>query len=408
MASVSNGGNARLGLSAVVAASILFSAKSVFFKMCYKHGTPPVVLQALRSGFSAPFFLWPFLVPLMRPAAARPAPMSRKDIGIIVWLGFSGYYLASIFDMVGLQFVSAGTERLILYIYPTLVVIFSALIFRKAISRSLYLPLALTYAGIALSFGGEAAGEPGGRPYFGGFLVFLSAVFYALFLVWQGRMVRRLGPQRLAAGCMMVSAVFVVAQFLATYPLEALAQPEPVLWISGLTAIFCNVLPVYLYGYGVNMVGAGKAAVVSSVGPVSTMVLAGWLLGEGTGILQIAGLALVMGGTLKLGMQKPSAAAVTAAAEVTADAEAPAPAEASVEPKAGSGTVPVPAPMDGSLIKTVRNGARADSVAYGAESGLGGLPETVPVSGSTPSAATAAPALEGLGGLGGLGGKGLT
>ena len=373
MASISYGGNVRLGLSAVVAASILFSAKSVFFKMCYKYGTPPVVLQALRCAFSAPFFLWPFLIPHLRPAIARPVPMSRKDIAIIVWLGFSGYYLASIFDMVGLKYVSAGTERLILYIYPTLVVIFSALIFRKAIPTGLYLPLALTYAGIALSFGGETAGEPGGRPYFGGFLVFLSAVFYALFLVWQGRMVRRVGPQRLAAGCMVVAAAFVFAQFLATYPMEALAQPAPVIWISFLTAIFCNVVPVYLYGYGVNLVGAGKAAVVSSVGPVSTMVLAGWLLGEGAGILQMAGLALVVGGTLKLGLQKPASA------------------KAHAEP---------PAKSDPALESESEVAAVAD--AYGAESGPAAVPEAVPVSGTAPSAVAASSA------LGALSGKGLT
>jgi drug/metabolite transporter (DMT)-like permease len=302
--------NMKLGLSAVIAASVLFSAKSVFFKLCYRYGTPPVVLQALRSLFSSPFYFWPFLIHRFRPASARPTPLSRKDMAIIAWLGFSGYYLASIFDMVGLQYVSAGTERLILYIYPTLVVVFSALIFRKGISRSLFLPLGLSYAGIALSFGGEAsgAGVAGGRPFYGGLLVFLSAVFYALFLVWQGRLVRRLGPQRLAAGCMIVSAVFVMAQFLLCYPIGALAQPGPVLVIAFFTAIFCNVLPVYLYGYGVNLVGAGKAAVVSSVGPVSTLVLAGGLLGEGAGFMQIAGLALVVGGTLKLGLgKKPEA-----------------------------------------------------------------------------------------------------
>jgi drug/metabolite transporter (DMT)-like permease len=297
--------NLKLGLSAVIAASVLFSAKSVFFKLCYRYGTPPVVLQALRSIFSTPFYFWPFLIHHFRPGAMRPAPLSRRDLAIIVWLGFSGYYLASIFDMVGLQYVSAGTERLILYIYPTLVVIFTALIFRKRIPRSLFLPLGLSYAGIALSFGGEAAGVPGGRPFYGGFLIFLSAVFYALFLVWQGRMVGRIGPQRLAAGCMIVATVFVLAQFLLCYPLDALAQPAPVLVIAFFTAIFCNVLPVYLYGYGVNLVGAGKAAVVSSVGPVSTLILGGGLLGESVGILQLAGLALVVGGTLKLGMGKP-------------------------------------------------------------------------------------------------------
>jgi drug/metabolite transporter (DMT)-like permease len=304
----------KLGLSAVVAASILFSAKSVFFKLCYRYGTQPVVLQTLRGAFSLPFFLWPFLLHGFRPAAARPAPLSRKDMAIIAWLGFSGYYLASIFDMVGLQYVSAGTERLILYIYPTLVVLFSAWIFRKGIPRSLYLPLGLSYAGIALSFGGEAAGEPGGRPYLGGILVFLSAVFYALFLVWQGRMVQRIGPQRLAAGCMMVSTACVFTQFLICYPWSALAQPGPVIGIASLTAVFCNVVPVYLYGYGVNLVGAGKAAVVSSVGPVSTMLLAGALLGESAGALQVAGLALVIGGTLKLGMQKAKPAPVQGAA----------------------------------------------------------------------------------------------
>lgn len=302
MASASYDKNLKLGLSAVVAASILFSAKSVFFKMCYAYGTPPVVLQALRGAFSLPFFLLPFFMGRFRGATA-PVPLSKRDLAIIAWLGFSGYYLASIFDMVGLQYISAGTERLILYIYPTLVVLFGSWFFRKRIPRSMYLPLALSYAGIALSFGGEAAaGESGGRPYYGGFLVFLSAVFYALFLVWQGRMIGRVGPQRLGALCMMVSTACISVQFLAGYPLGALAQPAPVIWIAVLTSIFCNVLPVYLYGYGVNLVGAGKAAVVSSVGPVSTLVLAGVFLGESTGPLQVGGLCLVVAGTLKLGM----------------------------------------------------------------------------------------------------------
>ncbi|MEO6094621.1 MAG: DMT family transporter [Fibrobacteria bacterium] len=348
----------KLGLSAVIAASVLFSAKSVFFKLCYRYGTPPVVLQALRSVFSTPFYFWPFLIHRFRPAVLRPAPLSRRDMAIIVWLGFSGYYLASIFDMVGLQYVSAGTERLILYIYPTLVVIFSALIFRKRIPRSLFLPLGLSYAGIALSFGGEVTGVPagdaGGRPFYGGSLIFLSAVFYALFLVWQGRLVGRLGPQRLAAGCMMVSSFFVLAQFLLCYPVDALAQPGPVLAIAFFTAVFCNVLPVYLYGYGVNLVGAGKAAVVSSVGPVSTLVLAGGLLGEGAGILQFAGLALVVGGTLKLGMGKP---AQVPAAQASTRSSLSGPEASSVSPVAAalpdtvsdtvSVTVPAPAvPVD--------------------------------------------------------------
>jgi drug/metabolite transporter (DMT)-like permease len=310
MASESGTSGIKAGLIAVTAASILFSAKSVFFKLCYRYGTPPVVLQTIRGMFSLPFYLAPFLAMRLGPAEKRPPAMTNRDILIVAWLGFSGYYLASIFDMVGLLYVSAGMERLILFIYPTLVVLFSAVFFRKPgapfrIPRAMAMALLLSYAGIALSFGGEAGTvSAGGRPYQGGFLVFLSAVFYALFLVGQGRMVHRLGPQRLAAGCMMMSSVCVFAQFLACYPLGSLAQPAPVYLIAGLTSVFCNVLPIYLYGYGVHRVGAGMAAVASSVGPVSTLALAGVCLGERTGVLQVAGLALVVAGTLKLGSGK--------------------------------------------------------------------------------------------------------
>jgi drug/metabolite transporter (DMT)-like permease len=341
MAPVSESRKVKLGVSAVVAASILFSAKSVFFKMCYRYGTPPVVLQTIRGMFSLPFYLFPFLIGPFRAPGKRPAAMGGKDMLIVAWLGFSGYYLASIFDMVGLQYVSAGTERLVLYVYPTLVVLFSAWFFRKGIPRTMLIPLLLSYAGIALSFGGEAGGGTGGgRPLFGGTLVFLSAVFYALFLVGQGRMIHRFGPQRLAAGCMMVSSACVFIQYLVCYPWSALAQPAPVYWIAGFTSVFCNVVPIYLYGYGVHRVGAGKAAVVSSVGPVSTMVLAGLLLGESAGILQLAGLGLVIAGTLKLGMAKAVPAPVQTAESSPAAAGA---SSAAVPSESASEAARVPA-----------------------------------------------------------------
>ncbi len=343
MASEADSRKVRLGLAAVVTASILFSAKSVFYKICFRYGTTPVALQTLRGLFSLPFYLWPFLALRFRAPDKRPAPMRGKDMLIIAWLGFSGYYLASIFDMVGLQYVSAGMERLILYVYPTLVVLFSAWIFRKKIPRALLAPLLLTYAGIALSFGGETGGvAAGSRPYYGGGLVFLSALFYALFLVWQGRMVHRYGPQRLAAGCMMVSSACVFAQFLACYPLHALLQPKPVMWMAFLTSVFCNVVPVYLYGYGVQWVGAGRAAVVSGVGPVSTMVLAGLLLGERPGIPQLAGLALVVFGTLRLGMVK-GVAKETAKEKAKPDADQGAGA-GSPSPDASGSRIPDPVP----------------------------------------------------------------
>lgn len=295
-----SGRDLRLGLAAVIAASVLFSAKSVFFKVCYRYGTPPITLQVLRGLFSLPFFLWPLFARFSGREDGKFAPLTLKDFGILAWLGFSGYYLASIFDMVGLQYVTAGTERLILYVYPSLVVIFSAFLFRKRIPKALYAPLALSYAGIAFSFGGEAEMGGGGQAFLGGGLIFLSAVFYALFLVWQGRLLPRYGTQFFSAACMAASFLFVIGHFLLTQPMASLAQPAPVMWIAFFTAVFCNVVPVYLYGYGVRLVGAGRSAVASSLGPVSTLVLAGMVLDERAGWAQLAGLALVVAGTLRL------------------------------------------------------------------------------------------------------------
>lgn len=295
---------ARFGYLAVAVSAVLFSAKSVFIKMCYAHGTPAVVLMALRSGFALPFFIGMALAPRFLPPARRPAPLSRRDLAAIAGLGLLGYYVASVFDLLGLQFVSAGTERLILYLYPSFVILFSAWIFRKPFPKGMILPVALSYAGIALSFGGEMKGVPGGRPYLGGILVFMSALTYALFLVGQGRMVMRVGPQRLSAYSMLAATAAMFVQFLALYPLKSLVQPAPVYLMAFMTAFFCNVVPVYLFGYGVKAIGSGKAAILSSVGPVSTYALAAVLLGEGPGYLQGCGLALVLLGSLALGKDR--------------------------------------------------------------------------------------------------------
>jgi uncharacterized membrane protein len=131
-------------------------------------------------------------------------------------------------------------------------------------------------------------------------LVFGSAISYALFLVWQGKLVHRYGPRFFAAGCMLFSFAAYFVQFLLLYPLSALAQPRPVLWMSAFTAIFSNVVPTFLFAYAVKLAGAGPTSVAGTVGPVSTLLLSSWLLGERPGWPQILGLALVVTGALRL------------------------------------------------------------------------------------------------------------
>jgi drug/metabolite transporter (DMT)-like permease len=300
-----------MGYLAVAASAVLFSAKAVGIKLAYAQGAEPMVFQTLRMAYSAPFFLGMALLPRLRGRAPE-APLSGRDLAGIGALGLLGYYLASIFDLMGLQYVTAGMERLILYAYPTLVVLFNLWIFRKPAGPGLLLPLLLSYAGIALSFGGEiAAAEPGSRIALGAFLVFLSAVCYALFLVIQGRIVGRVGPHRITAYAMLASGAAVGMHFLAAHPFASLAQPAPVQGLAFAVAMFSTVVPAYLLGYGLHRIGATRAAVVSNVGPVSTLAMAAWFLGEPAGLFQSAGLGLVLGGSLLLasGKEKPAGGA---------------------------------------------------------------------------------------------------
>jgi drug/metabolite transporter (DMT)-like permease len=294
----------RIGYLAVAASAVLFSAKAVGIKLAYAHGAEPLVFQTLRMAYSAPLFLGMALLPRIR-GRARESPLSGRDLAVIAALGLLGYYLASIFDLMGLQYVSAGMERLILYAYPTLVVLFNLWIFRMPAGPGLLLPMLLCYAGIALAFGGEAAvADPGSRIAWGAFLVFLSAVCYALFLVIQGRIMGRVGPHRITGYAMLASGAAVGLHFLAAHPLDSLAQPAPVQGLAFAVAIFSTVVPAYLLGYGLHRIGATRAAVVSNVGPVSTLAMAAWFLGEPAGPFQWIGLALVLAGSFLLASGK--------------------------------------------------------------------------------------------------------
>lgn len=278
------------GALCVVGSAVAFSAKAVIAKVGYRHGADPSTLLALRMGFSLPFFVAAALV-TSRGRSALP----RAELGKIVVLGVLGYYLASVFDFYGLVYISAGLERLILFVYPTLVVLMSAYFFKTPITRRTLVALALTYGGVLLAVKTETAGATGAGLWLGVGLIFACALSYATYLVGSGRLIPRVGSLRFTALAMIVSTVAMLVHFLIVGGHFG-GHPTPVYVIGALLAFVCTVLPVFLLAEGIRRIGAGPAAIIGAVGPVSTIALAHWVLGEPVHLVQAVGTALVLVG----------------------------------------------------------------------------------------------------------------
>jgi len=283
-----------VGLALAVAGSVMFSAKAIVVKLAYRHGVDAETLLALRMLVSAPFFaaaLW-----WTSRGAAR---LSRRDHALLVTIGMLGYYLASYFDFLGLQHISAALERLILYLNPTLVLLLSVLVLGRPVTRFDLVALLLSYGGIVLVFWHDVRLEADGVAL-GAALVFGSAACYAVYLVLSGELVRKVGAIRLTAYAMCVATAGVCTQFLVMRPLASLAQPEPVLWLSLVNAVLCTVLPVFATMMAVARIGAGSVSLAGMIGPVSTIALGYVFLGEPVSGSQLAGTALVLAGVFVL------------------------------------------------------------------------------------------------------------
>jgi drug/metabolite transporter (DMT)-like permease len=272
-----------------------FSFKAILIKLAYAwEPIDAITLLALRMVYATPFFALMALFATRRRGAVA---IGSADWIRILWLGFIGYYLASLVDFMGLQYVSAALERLMLYLYPTLVVILSALFFGHRITGRIMLALGLSYAGILLVFARDLSfsGDPRGL-WTGGALVFASSFFYALYLVGAGPVIARLGSARFIALAMLASAAFVFVQFMATRPPQALAAPLRIQLLSLTMAIFSTVLPTYLIAEAIQRIGASRTSLVGSLGPIFTIWLGWVILSEAVHWIQLAGAALVLAG----------------------------------------------------------------------------------------------------------------
>jgi len=281
-----------VGALCVFVSSIAFSTKAILVKLAYRQGVDSVSLLALRFGFSAPFFAYAAFGGRLRGKV--PSPLTRRDGITLIVLGVLGYYLASLSDFIGLRYISAGLERLILFVYPTLVVVIEAGLFEVRLERRQKLALLITYAGIFLAFRGEL-GSLGSDVPRGAAWVFASALTYALYLIGAGRMVPKLGSQRFTALALLAATAAVLLHAGASGA-HLLGLP-PVAYLIGLImALLATVLPAFLLARGIALIGSGPAAIVSTVGPVSTILLAYLVLQEAISPTEFLGTALVVVG----------------------------------------------------------------------------------------------------------------
>ena len=282
------------GLVLALVGVVAFSVRPILIKLAYAYVTDPVTLIALRMLFSLPFFVaaafW------VRRDTAR-TPLTRRDWWAVLFLGFLGYYLASFLDFLGLQYISAGLGRLMLFLYPTITVLLSALFLGKYVSRRDIVALVVSYAGLALVLSQGFAGE-NRNLILGALLVFGSALCYAVYLVSSSQVVARIGSVRFTAYATSVASLLCILQFLLLRPLSALQLPPQVYGLAIAMAVGCTVLPVFVTSEALRRIGANQVAIIGAAGPVTTIFL-GWLgLEESMTLLQVAGAALVLAGVL--------------------------------------------------------------------------------------------------------------
>jgi drug/metabolite transporter (DMT)-like permease len=289
----------RLGFWLALIGAVAFAGKAIIVKMLLREGVDPISVLGLRMLLAAPVFA----LMALRARPAQPTRLTLRELGRIALLGFTGYYLASSLDFMGLALISASLERLILYGYPTLVLLLGRLRGGPAIRPRQWAALGLSYAGVIVAFGGEAqrtlaSASATHDVLVGSALVLASAVSYAMYIVLSGETVERFGALRLTGLASSVASFFCVAQFALLRPQLLATIPHwvtPRIWLlSSINASVCTAMPMWMLMRAIELIGSGEAAQIGMVGPLSTILLAALLLGEHLTLPMIAGTVLVM------------------------------------------------------------------------------------------------------------------
>ena len=271
--------------------AVLFSAKAIVVKLSYQHGSDAATVLALRMLFAMPFFWAAVWWELRRK---QPAAIVFADKLRLWLLGFIGYYVSSYLDFWGLEYISVGLERIILYLNPTLVLLISAFVLKKHIRGIQWVAMLVAYAGVLVVFAHDVQTQAGEGVVFGGVLVFLCALSYAVYLIMAGEVVSRVGSIRTVAHASTSATVFCIAHAIVADPTAMLTESTPVYQLAIFNAALCTFVPRLLTMVAVNRVGSSLTAQAGAVGPVATVYLGWAFLGEPITLTQLVGMTIVL------------------------------------------------------------------------------------------------------------------
>ncbi|MDE1460856.1 DMT family transporter [Spartinivicinus poritis] len=290
-----------MGFGLAILATVLFSIKPIFVKLAYQYGVDSVVLMTLRMLFSLPFYLVIGCWLLM----AKQVPLSplKAELWPCILVGLLGYYLASYLDLVGLTMVSAQLERIILFIFPTIVVILSRIIYKKPINSKTIGVFIVTYLGVLLIFSHDFKVSKHDT-LAGGIYIFASAIAFACYILFSRQRVLNIGSRMFTCIAMGAASLAIVIHFLLTHQLSDFLVSMPVLSIAAMIAFISTVLPSFFVSEAIARLGAEQTSLVSTLGPVITAFLAIVILNESFTFYHAIGMALVMSGIAWLGLQK--------------------------------------------------------------------------------------------------------
>jgi drug/metabolite transporter (DMT)-like permease len=291
-----------IGFIVAFTGSLLFSTKAIIVKKAFADiNADALTLLTLRMIFSLPFYL---VAAFFISSNKSNKKMTGKEWLVIIILGTAGYYLSSLLDFLGLQYISAGLERLILFLYPSFVVLINAFLFKEKIKGIVIWALVLSYLGILIAYFGELQIDTGNPNfYWGSFLIFLCSITFAIYIAGSGYIIPKVGASKFTAYALLCSTAGVFIHYVLKGNYKPLQESTDLWWYGILLAVVATVIPTFMLSFATKKIGASKVAIISSIGPVSTILQAHFILGEPIFTEQIIGTLMILAGVLLLSVK---------------------------------------------------------------------------------------------------------